>query len=75
MSIDNLPLSDTMIVLDQFGVGGQMCISFWCGGLHCAEPNTYGHVNWAAFEWRRETDAVREYLRSLPDMAKAIVSL
>jgi len=52
-----------------------MCTSYWCGGFHFAEPNTYRHVNPAAFGWHEETDPLRERLKPWLDTVKAIVSL
>jgi hypothetical protein len=52
-----------------------MCTSYWCGRFHYAKLSTYRYTNRATFAWHRETDPLREYLRSLPDIAKAIVSL
>jgi hypothetical protein len=52
-----------------------MSTLYWCRGFCYAQGSTYRDVNCAAFAWHRETDPLGEYLRSLPDIAKAIVSL
>ena len=74
-NIDNLPFSATMRVLDQFGVGGQMFVSYRCGHPHYANLNAYRRICPAAFAQHRETNSSDKYARSLPVMAKAIVSL
>jgi len=73
--IDNSPPSATMVVLDEFGVGGMIFVSYRSGHPYYANLNTFRHVRPAPFVRHGETDSLAEHRRSLPVMPNAIASL